>query len=80
MFSQIGTNDMTSFKEYLEEESDQVNEMVSLVRYQYSVSPLIYTVDATDSISQLNPSTLMSSISGMSSASSLLSPESGWKT
>lgn len=64
MFSKIGTNDLTSFKTYLEQNEDKVNEMVSLVRYQYSVQPLIYTKNSEKKITQLNPSTLLSNISG----------------
>ena len=64
MFSKIGTNDLASFKKHLEKNSDKVDEMVSLVRYQYSVNPLIYTIDTTGEIIQINPSTLMSSLTG----------------
>ncbi len=64
MFSNIGTNDLKSFKVYLEDNEDKVNEMVSMVRYQYSVSPTIFTIDCNDEIAQLNPNTLLSSISG----------------
>ena len=64
MFAEIGTNDLKSFKKYLEQEEDTVDEMVSLVRYQYSVQPLIYAYDSTDELVQLNPSTLLSSLSG----------------
>jgi len=64
MFSKIGTNDLTSFKKYLEENSNEVDKMVSLTRYQYSVSPMIYTKNSNGEIIQLNPSTLLSSISG----------------
>lgn len=73
MFSSIGSNDLKSFKEYLEENADEVDEMVSLVRYQYSVSPLIYTEDVNDKITQLNPSTLLSYLSGGTSSSLMLS-------
>ena len=64
MFSNIGTNDLKSFKVYLEENETTVNEMVSMIRYQYSVSPMIFTMDCKDEIAQLNPNTLLSSISG----------------
>ncbi len=75
MFSKIGTNDLTSFKSYLEEEQEKVDDMVSLVRYQYSISPMIYTENQDGKIVQLNPSSLLSSISGgsMSAASSMMS-------
>ena len=69
MFSKIGTNDLTSFKEHLEKEADEVDSMVTLTRYQYSVQPMIYTKDASDNIMQLNPSTMMSSLMGGNSSS-----------
>ena len=64
MLTKIGTNDLTSFKKYLEENSNKVNNMVSLVRYEYSVTPLIYTKNNTKGITQINPSDLMTSLSG----------------
>ena len=64
MFTQIGTNDLTTLKKYLEENSNRVDDMVSLTRYQYSVTPLIYTKNNTKGITQLNPSDLMTSLSG----------------
>ena len=72
MFSKIGTNDLTSLKEYLEKNSNKLDEMVSLVRYQYSVSPLVYTKDSKKEITQLNPSTLLSALSGGSISSNTI--------
>lgn len=68
MFSKIGKNDLASLKEYLEKKSDKVDDMVSLTRYQYSVQPMIYTKDAGEKITQLNPSTMMTSLMGGSSS------------
>ena len=67
MFSKIGTNDLASLKEHLEKNSDEVNDMVSLIKYQYSVSPLIYTINSEKEVKQLNPSTMLSSMMGTSS-------------
>ena len=64
MFSKIGTNDLKSFKTYLEENSNRVDELVSLVQYQYGISPLIYTKNVNKEITQLNPSKMMATISG----------------
>ena len=64
MFSKIGKNDLKSFKTYLEENSNRVNEMVSLVQYQYGISPLIYTKNANKEITQINPSTMLSMMGG----------------
>ena len=64
MFSKIGTNDLRTFKSYLENNTKEVDEMVSLVQYNYSVSPLIYTKNSENKITQLNPSTMLSAMSG----------------
>ena len=77
MFSKIGTNDLTSFKSYLEKKSEQVDKMVSLIQYQYSVAPLIYTVrkgEDAEELTQVNPSTMMSSMMGTSSVSNMTMP------
>ena len=71
MFSKIGTNDLTSFKKYLEENKSEVDKMVSLIKYQYSVSPLIYTKNSDKEIEQLNPSTMLASMSGSSAMSNM---------
>ena len=68
MFSKIGTNDLKSFKTYLEENSNRVNELTSLVQYQYGISPLIYTKNVNNKITQLNPSKMMATMSGTDTA------------
>ena len=77
MFAEIGKNDLKSLKEYLEENSEQVDEMVSLVRYQYSVVPMIYTIDSNDELTQLNPSTMLAALSGGSSMTTLMMSTTG---
>ena len=72
MMNSVGSNDLKSFKSWLEDNEDLYANDVSEISYSYSVSPLIYTKDVTNSYVQLNPNTLMSSIYS-DSASSLLS-------
>jgi len=64
MFSKIGTNDLKSFKTYLEENSNRVDQLVSLVQYQYGINPLIYTKNVNQKITQLNPSKMIATMSG----------------
>jgi len=66
MFSKIGTNDLASFKVYLDENENKLKDMVSLVHYQYNVQPLIYTKDSAQNLTQLNPSTFFSSLGASS--------------
>jgi len=72
MFSEIGKNDLKSFKQYLEKENETVDELTTLIRYQYSVSPLIYGKDSTGKLTQFNPSSMISALSGGSSASAMM--------
>ena len=78
MFTEIGTNDLQSFKEYLEDNQEEVDAMASLVRYQYSVTPTIYTKNIEDVITKINPSTLMNTLTGglMSSTAATMSSSS----
>ena len=62
MMNSIGSNDLKSFKTWLERNSDRYKDDVYKIDYSYSVTPRIYTIDSTDTITQLNPSTLLSSI------------------
>ena len=71
MFSKIGSNDLRAFKTYLEKNTKQVDNMVTLTQYNYSVTPIIYTKDAENKITKLNPSTMLTSMTG--GASSMMS-------
>ena len=75
MLTSIGKNDLSLFKEHLERNAKTVDELVSIVEYQYNVTPLIYTVNSEEKITQLNPSTVLTSM-GMSSTMSSMSPMS----
>lgn len=77
MFTEIGTNDLTSFIKYMDENKETVDEYVSLVQYKYSISPLIYTENKDAGIIQLNPSTMMSALGGGSSMDAMASMMGG---
>lgn len=62
MFSSIGTNDLRSFKHYLDAHPEEYEDDVTHIDYSYSVKPLIYTIDAADHLSRLNPSSLLSTM------------------
>lgn len=72
----LGTNDLKSFKKWLEENEDIYMQDIKNIEYEYAVSPLIYSRDATGEIVQLNPSTMLSGIyseSALSMVSSFMS-------
>lgn len=71
----LGSNDLKSFKKWLEENEEVYIEDINKIDYEYEVSPLIYSRDATGKIVQLNPSTMLSGIysdSAMSMVSSMM--------
>ena len=68
LFGTIGRNDLKSFKKHLESNKNKVDEMVSLTRYSYAVSPHIYTRDVNDEILLLNPSDFIAALMGSSSS------------
>ena len=73
MMNSVGSNDLKSFKEWLENNRELYGDDLTNIGYTYSISPRIYTRDVTGAIVQLNPNTLMSSIYSDSAASLLTS-------
>lgn len=60
MSSQIKTNNLTEFKKYLEENSDELDKYANDIKYTYNLDLQIYKKD-TDKITKLNPSTVFQS-------------------
>lgn len=77
MFSKIGTNDLVAFDTHLKENADKVNDMVSLIDYGYSITPLIYTINSENEVAQVNPSTLLSTMTGANSGMTSMSNMTG---
>ncbi len=67
MLASLSTNDLKSFKKYLEANYKTVENDISTLQYSYSVDPMIYSIDATNTLAKLNPSNLFSSSMGMGS-------------
>ncbi|MGN1343129.1 MAG: ATP-binding cassette domain-containing protein [Traorella sp.] len=65
MFSKVGNNDLPSFIKYLNQNQDEIGDSISVMQYSYNVNPLIY-IKNEYGITQVNPNTLLSSISGTS--------------
>ena len=80
MFGSVKSNDIKSFKKYLNDHEKDLEKDVSTISYMYSIDPIIYTHDASNTLAQLNPSTMMTSMysstvtSSMSNMSSAFQP------
>ena len=64
MFAQVGSNDLGSFKQYLEDNYDQIGDAITSIKYSYATKPLIYAEDTSEKITQVNPGNLFSMITG----------------
>ncbi|MBR2998558.1 ABC transporter ATP-binding protein/permease [Candidatus Saccharibacteria bacterium] len=71
----VTTNDLKGFRDYVTAHYDEVRDDIRLIDSEYSVDPMIYTVDASGDIAKLNPSSLFTSLVG---DASLLSSYSGF--
>ena len=60
MMSEIKTNDLKTFKEYLDNNTE-LKSLVTDIRYSYNIVPQIYKADTSEGIYQLNPSTIINS-------------------
>lgn len=69
MFSTIGSNDLKSFKKYLESDESNIKKYTKSIEYSYDVTPTIYTSD-TENIRQVNPDTTFASLGMGAGASS----------
>ena len=69
MFSTIGSNDLKSFKKYLESDESNIKEYAKAIEYSYDVTPIIYSSDI-ENIRQVNPDITFASLGMGSGASS----------
>ncbi len=56
MQTQIQTNNLESYKAYIEDHQDQYLEYANEISYRYSVTPQVYTTLDDGSVQQVNPS------------------------
>lgn len=62
MFGSMSVNDLKSFKNFYEKEDNSIMKDISSIKYGYSVNPNIYSIDSSNKLTKLNPSSLMSTM------------------
>ena len=70
MMSQMQSNDLKSFKEYIEGDGKEINDYVSDIKYSYGTTLNVFRTDSEDGIIQVNPAQLMEKLGMMNAASS----------
>ena len=68
MLSEMQTNNLAEFKEYLESDPDGISESIEEIQYSYDSDLYIYGHSAGGDLMQINPSTVMTAMMGQSMA------------
>lgn len=68
MVAEVQSNNLKAFKKFIESGESSINDYVSDIQYSYSVPLYIYDEDTSDGITQLNPSTVMENMYGMTTS------------
>ncbi len=65
VLAELEENDLAAFKEYLDDETSEINSYLSAVQYGYPISVNLYSPDTSKEIIQVNPSSLMDDMMGV---------------
>ena len=77
MFASVKSNDMTSFKAWLDDGGDGIDKEVNAIQYGYGVSPVVYRADKGDEKPvRLVPNAMTEAMSGGASSAATVSMES----
>lgn len=77
MVKEVKSNNLSEFKEYIENGGSDIKSYVSDIQYSYDVPLNIYMKDTSNGVEQLNPSTMFDSIYGEGATSTSSAMSSG---
>ena len=77
MFASVKSNDMTSFKAWLDDDGDGIDKEVNAIQYSYGVTPVVYRAGKGDEKPvRLVPNAMTEAMSGGASSAATVSMES----
>lgn len=77
MFASVKSNDMTSFKAWLDDDGDGINKEVNAIQYGYGVTPVVYRAGKGDEKpTRLVPNAMTEAMSGGASSAATVSMDS----
>ncbi len=76
MFAQVKSNDLRSFKAYIESGESGIEPYVNSIQYTYGLTPQIYKSDTSAGVTRLNPSRMSRTLTNGFSGSALLGGQS----
>ena len=71
MFASVKSNDLRSFKAYLDSEPEGLDGNVNAIQYGYGITPLVYKSDTSSGPVKLNPNSLSDAMSGGASSAAM---------
>ena len=71
MFASVKSNDLKSLKSYLDSGDAGIGDKINAIQYDYGVTPLVYSADATGDPVKLSPSALTTAMSGGASQTAM---------
>ncbi len=73
----MSTNDLTSFKEYIDKNRGSIDDYVTDIQYTYGVSLNVYSKDTSKGVVKVNPLTVFEAIMGQDTSNSAMSVNMG---
>ena len=77
MFASVKSNDLKSLKSYLDSGDAGIGDKINAIQYDYGVTPLVYSADATGGPVKLSPSALTTAMSGGASQTAMAGTMAG---
>ena len=71
MFAQVKNNDLSAFKAFLDSGESGIEPYVNTIKYDYAITPQIFSADTSEGVEQLNPGSMQSVFSNGINSSSL---------
>lgn len=71
MFASVKSNDMASFKAFLDQDADELDGEVSAIQYDYGITPLVYRADVSNGPARLSPNAMSTAMTGGASSAAM---------
>lgn len=71
MFASVKSNDMASFKDFLDKDAKELDGEVSAIQYDYGITPLVYRSDTSEGPVRLSPNAMTTAMTGGASSAAM---------
>ncbi|WP_102338459.1 ABC transporter ATP-binding protein/permease [Collinsella provencensis] len=71
MFATVRSNDMKSFKTYLDDHANELADHATAIQYDYGIMPVVYRVDDEGEAVKLSPNSMSDAMSGGASSGAM---------